>query len=391
MDVGNLVANPQAGARYGMSMTVYIVLATGAVMVYSEMAGRITAVTGQAGVQYMTSGLSRWALRSNVIATVLLTVAMAGAEVGGVATVLTDAVGGSYRLWVLLASAGLVAALLEMRFSMVEQTVGLLGLAMLVAVVVLVASRPDWATLARQAAHPWPAPTGTTTQYLNSLIAQIGSIAIPYQLIFFSSGVSEEGWHADKLRLNRWNVLLGYGLGLVLVLALMADAAVLYHPNGAPVQTLDQVARMATLSGLGVWGLLLMYLGMFATTAGAAIETALSVGYVTAQDRGWRWGMNLLPRTAPRFYLTTSLGVVAACAIMLTGLSPIELTNDTLILSAVALPITYLATWRQARHTASAGDHRNGRLLNAIAATYFVAVTAVAVAAIPVWLLAKLR
>lgn len=293
-------------------------------------------------------------------------------------------------MWVVLASAGLVTALLVMRFSLVEQTFGLLGLAMLVAVAVLAASRPDWTALARQAAHPWPAPTGTTIDYLNSIIAQIGSMAIPYQLIFFSSGVSEEGWRADKLRLSRWNVLLGYGLGLVLVLALMADAASLYHPHGTPVQTLDQVARLATVSGLGVGGLVLMYLGIFATTAGAAIETALSVGYVTAQDRGWRWGMDRPPRTAPRFYLTTTAGVVAGGAIMLTGLPPVELTNDVLVLSAVALPITYLATWRQARRTASAGTHRNGRLLNVVAAAYFVVITAVAGAAIPVWLLAKL-
>ena len=47
---------------------------------------------------------------------------------------------------------------------------------------------------------------------------------------------------------------------------------------------------------LGKVGLALVLIGIFAATFGAALETALSSGYVIAQYLGWPWGKHM--RTA---------------------------------------------------------------------------------------------
>lgn len=387
VDVGNLVANPQAGARYGMSLAVYIVVAAGGVTVYSEMAGRITAVTGRAGMQFMDTGLHRRVVGLNVAVTVLLTVAMAAAEVGGAATVLADTVGGPYRLWVVVVAGGLGAALARFRFGELEQVFGLLGLLIVVTVATLIAAEPHWAALGRSVAAPWPPPTGSTADYLETVVAQVGSMIIPYQLIFFSSGAAEEEWGPQDVGVGRWNVVLGYGLGTLVVLALMADAATLYRPAGQRVSTLAQVTAMPGLAGLGLAGTAVLAVGMLATTVGAAMETTAAIGYTLGQRRGWRWGVQHVPGTAPRFYRVVLGALGVATVVMLAGVDPVRLTNATLVLSAVALPLTYLPTWLRARDRRVMGRHANGRALDAVAAAYFGLICLVALAAVPLWVL----
>lgn len=149
------------------------------------------------------------------------------------------------------------------------------------------------------------------------------------------------------------------------------------------------MAGFARLSGLGPLATAALDIGMLATTVGAALETSAAVGYTVGQRRGWPWGLDRDPAAARRFHRVVLATLAVATLVMLAGVDPVKITDFTLVISAVALPLTYLPTWLRARDRAVMGRYANGRLANALAAGYFVGICVVAAAAVPLWVLAQ--
>lgn len=96
----------------------------------------------------------------------------------------------------------------------------------------------------------------------------------------------------------RANVLVGFPLGGLLSLGIMAAAAAVFHPLDVQLNSVGQSVLPVAL-GLGKLGLAAAILGLFAATFGAALETGLSTGYAVAQYFGWQWGKWVAPRKAP--------------------------------------------------------------------------------------------
>jgi hypothetical protein len=89
----------------------------------------------------------------------------------------------------------------------------------------------------------------------------------PYEVFFFSSGAVEEGWSRADLITNRLNVYIGFPLGGLLSLALMAGATLFLEPRGIQPGHLSQVA-LPTVLVLGKLGLAVLLVGFFAATFG---------------------------------------------------------------------------------------------------------------------------
>jgi Mn2+/Fe2+ NRAMP family transporter len=121
----------------------------------------------------------------------------------------------------------------------------------------------------------------------------------------------------------------------------MRTSATVFHPLDMSVDALSQVAMPAALA-LGKLGLAAAILGFFAATFGAAMETGLSSAYTVAQYFGWAWGKLRRPREAARFHTVLIAAILTGVAVLMTTLDPIQLTEYTLVFSAVALPLTYL-------------------------------------------------
>jgi Mn2+/Fe2+ NRAMP family transporter len=169
----------------------------------------------------------------------------------------------------------------------------------------------------------------------------------------------------------------------------MLTSATVFHPLSMSVDTLSQVAMPAAIA-LGKLGLAAAILGFFAATFGAAMETGLSTGYTVAQYFGWTWGKLRRPRNAARFHTVVMIGILAGVAVLMTTIDPIQLTEYTLVFSAVALPLTYLPILVVANDRGYLGDRVNGRLANTLGVTYLVIVLAAAIAAIPLMLITRM-
>jgi Mn2+/Fe2+ NRAMP family transporter len=388
VDIGDFVTSGLVGARFGLSLVWAIVVGVIGICVFAEMSGRVAAISNRGTFDLVRERLGPRMGLANLAASVAVTMLTFAAEIGGVALALELATSVNHFLWIPVIGFVVWFIFWRVKFSVLENAFGLVGLALIVFVVALWKLDPDWADLWRQASRPFvPSNEGHAT-YFYYAIALFGSAVTPYEVFFFSSGAVEEKWGPKDLGTMRSNVLIGFPLGGILSISIAAVTAVVYLPQHVEVQALGQVALPVALA-LGKLGLALVLLGFFAATFGAACETGLAVGYSVAQYFGWQWGKFVQPLRAARFHTVILLATIGAVGLLLTTVDPIMLTEYSVVFSAVALPLTYFPILVVANDRTYMGDHVNGRLANLLGSIFLVIVVVAAVAAIPLMVATK--
>jgi Mn2+/Fe2+ NRAMP family transporter len=381
VDIGDLVANSQAGARFGMRLTWVVVVGVVGICVFAEMAGRVTVTSRRPVFDLIRERLGPRAGLVTLVGSYLVTVLTLAAEIGGVALALHLATSVHYLLWMPIAAFVLWVVLWRVKFETLERTFGLLGLALVVFVVALFTLDADWSNMGTELTLG-PPDTESWTTYCYFAVALFASAMTPYEVFFLSSGGVEEGWTRKDMITARANVFVGFPLGGLLALGVMACSAVVFEPLMVDVDSIGQTVLPVAV-GLGKIGLAVVILGVFAATFGAAMETGLSAGYTVAQYFGWEWGKRVAPREAARFHIVVLVSVLVGVALLLTTIDPVQLTEYSLIFSAVVLPLTYLPILIVANDRDYLGDKVNGRVSNTLGVLFLIVVLIAAVAAIP--------
>src|SRR5436190_977165 len=163
VDIGDIVASSQAGARYGMGLAWVMVVGVLAICVYAEMAGRVTAVSHRPVFDLVRERLGPRVALANLAGSYVVTLLTLGAEIGGVALAIQLAVSVSYLVWVPLAGLAVWLVLWRVRFDTMERIFGLAGLALVIFVVAVLKLPTRWGDFAHQATH---APLGSGAYWL---------------------------------------------------------------------------------------------------------------------------------------------------------------------------------------------------------------------------------
>jgi manganese transport protein len=387
VDIGDIVFNSAAGATFGYQLLWAVVIGVVGIITYSEMCGRVAAVSERAVFDVVRERLGFTVGMVALIGAQLVSLLTLAAEVGGVALALQLLSGLSYRVLLVLAVAGLALVLWLMPFEWIERVFGYGGLALLVFAVAAFKLHPDWGSVAHGFVPD--ADTNRLDVYLYFVVGLIGAAMVPYEVYFYSSGGVEERWTPKDLGTNRANAMIGYALGGVLSFALMISAGALFLPRGVDPQLLGSVALVAQ-SPLGTIGLLLALVGILFAVGGAAIDTVFAGAYNIAQFFGWEWGKYRHNAGAPRFTIAWFVMLVLGFLIVVTGVDPILVTEVSVIFSVVALPLTYLPILLVANDQAYMGTHRNGKLANAFGLLYLAIIMVIAVAAIPLMVMTNM-
>jgi manganese transport protein len=384
VDIGDLVFNVQAGAKFGYQLLWVVVIGVVGIIVYSEMCGRVAAVSERAVFDAIRERLGFGVGLGALISSEIVNLMTLAAEVGGAAIALQLLSGLPYRALIVVAAIGLVAVIWFSPFEWLERIFGYGGLALLVFAVAAIKLHPAWGSVAHGFVPH--VSSSDTLIYAYFAIGLLGAAMTPYEVYFYSSGVVEEGWSPKDLGLNRVNSMIGYGLGGFLSFALMITAGALFLPSGIEPQFLGTVALGAQVP-LGTIGLLLALVGMLFAVAGASIDTCFSGAYNLAQFFGWEWGKSHRARETPRFTIAWVVFLVLGMLVVMTGIDPVMLTEYSVILSVVALPLTYVPILLVANDRAYMGRYTNGKLANTFGLIYLVVIMIVAVTAIPLMIL----
>jgi Mn2+/Fe2+ NRAMP family transporter len=389
VDIGNLVANPQAGARFGMALAWVIVLGIVGIIVYAEMAGRVAAVSKRPVLNLVRERLGARMALFALVASFLITFLTLAAELAGVALAIELATSVNYLAWIPLVMVFVLVVLWRVGFETMERVFGILGLALVVTVIAVWRLGPDWGQLLSASLHPVvPKGEGHAT-YWYFAIAQLGSVMTPYQVFFFSSGAVEEKWTPADLAVEKSNVFIGFPLGGAFALALMTLGALVLSPHNIRVDNLGQ-AVLPTAVALGRIGLAFVIVGVVAATLGAAFETSLSCAYTISQYFGWFWGKAQRPRAAPRFYLVLIVSVFLAAVLGLTTVDPFRLTELAIVFGAAALPLTFFPILVVANDRAYMKDKANSPLSNVLGVLFLVLLLVVSGVTIPLLVITKL-
>jgi manganese transport protein len=387
VDIGDIVFNVAAGATFGYQLLWVVVIGVGGIITYSEMCGRVAAVSGRAVFDAVRERLGFGVGMVALVGAQLVSLLTLAAEVGGVALALQLLSGLPYRLLLVLGVVALALVLWVTPFDWIERIFGYGGLTLLVFAVAAIKLQPDWGEVARGFVPD--ADTGNLVVYGYFVVGLIGAAMVPYEVYFYSSGAVEERWTAKDLGTNRANAIIGYSLGGILSFALMISAGALFLPQGIAPEFLGSVA-LAAQSPLGTVGLVLALVGILFAVSGAAIDTVFSGAYNVAQFLGWEWGKYRTPAGAPRFTIAWVVMLVLGFLVVVTGVDPILVTEISVIFSVVALPLTYAPILLVANDRAYMGRHVNGRLANAFGLFYLAVIVVIAVAAIPLMIASNL-
>jgi len=384
VDIGDLVFNTAAGATFGYQLMWVIPIGVVGIIVYSEMCGRVAAVSGKAVFDAVRERTGFTVGLSALLASELVNLLTLAAEVGGVAIALQLLSGLHYRTLLVLAVAGLAVVIWTVKLDWIERIFGYGGLCLLVFAVAAVKLSPPWGTVG--SGFMPHLSQHNPALYLYFVIGLLGAALTPYEVYFYSSGGIEDRWTPKDLGLNRANAIVGYGLGGFLSLALMIVGSGVFLRHGINPEHLGTIALGAE-QPLGKIGLLLALVGILFAVGGASIDTVFSGAYNVAQFFGWEWGRYRHPSGAPRFTLSWLLLLFLALGVVMTGVDPIMLTEYAVIFSAVALPLTYIPILLVANDREYMGPHGNGTLANVLGVTYLFVIIVVAVTAIPLMVL----
>src|SRR4051812_28783865 len=384
VDIGDLVFNVAAGATFGYQLLWVVVIGVVGIIVYSEMCGRVAAVSGKAVFDAVRERLGFKVGLVALISAQVVNLMTLTAEIGGVAICLQLLSGLSYRWMILVAGVAFAIVVWVTPFEWVERVFGYGGLCMLVFAVAAVKLHPSWGAVA----HGFVPHMDTQSPLLYAYFAigLLGAAMTPYEVYFYSSGGVEERWGPKDLGLNRVNAQIGYGLGGFLSFSLMIVGGALFLEKGVQPEFLGSIALGVEVP-LGQIGLLLALVGILFAVGGASIDTLFSGAYNLAQFLGWEWGRYRHPRGAPRFTVTWLVLLVLALGAVMTGVDPVQLTEYAVIFSAVALPLTYIPIFLVANDRSYMREYTNGRLRNVLGLVYLVVIMVIALTAVPLMIL----
>ena len=388
VDIGDIVASGATGARFRLTLVWVLVLGTLGICLYAEMAGRVAVLSKRAAFDVARERLGPRIAGVNLAASFTINLMTLAAEIGGLAIVIQLATNLNYIIWIPFCAVAVWIVMWRMKFQTMERTFGLLGLALLVLLVAVYTTHPDYHAMWQSTTHPWVPSSETHAAYWYWAVSILGATMTVYEPFFFSSGAIEEKWDRSDLVVSRTNVYIGFPLGALLSLSLMVLGAHYFAPRGIEVESLSQDA-LPIMAVLGKAGLAFLLLGMFAAFFAAALETGLSAGYIVCQFFGWPWGKAVKPREAARFHLIVLATLVVAVLLVLSTADPIKVTEYSIVLVAVAAPPTYLPLLLAANDPRYVGDKKNKLLSNVLATAFFVILCIAAIAAIPLLIITK--
>jgi len=382
LDIGDIVFTTQAGALYRYDLLWAVVLGTVGIAVYAEMCGRVAAVTGRPVFDVIRMRMGFGLGLVSLVASTFVNVLTVAAELGGLAIILQLLFDAEFSLFVVLAAIGLVVVVALLPFGGIERVFGYCGLLMLVFLATAIHQGPDWG----EVAHGFVPSFSDSKLYLYFVVGVFAAALMPYEVHFYSSGAVEEGWTEKNLKENRLNATIGYALGGILACTLIVVSGYLFHPVGVDPTDLGTAALPAQ-GAFGETGLLLALGGIMFCVGGAVIDSSFAASYNLAQFLGWEWGRYRGPKKAPRFTASWLLFLFLAMLIVLSGINPVEITEYSVVLAVVALPLTYFPILMIAGDRSFMGEHANGRVSTTLGWIYFAVIITLSITAIPLLLM----
>jgi len=368
-DAGGITTWSVIGARYGYSLIWVLVLITPVLAVVQEMNARVGVVTGRG-----LAALIRENFSIKITALAILTVVVANfgttvAEFSGIA-----AAGSLFGVppYVGVPVLSILIWLLVTRgtYRKTERVLLGLGFVLVTYIAAGILAGPDWSAALHGATHP---SFSSESLWLFTVIAAVGTTLTPWGQFFIQAAVVDKKVSLRQYVYTKYEIFAGSVFMTVIDFFIVLACAATLYDKGIVIESAEEAA-MALEPLLGEVARYLFGLGLLAVSILAAGVLPLATAYVVCEAFGFESGLDSGFREAPVFNgIITFLIFVPALIASIPGLPLIRVIVSAQVLNGVLLPVILLFTLKLINDPSVMGKHANGRVSNAIAWTFTVA------------------
>jgi Mn2+/Fe2+ NRAMP family transporter len=364
-DAGGIATYASVGAKYGYDLLWMMVLITVSLIVVQEMAARMGAVTGKGLAELIREQYGpRWSLFST-FAVLLANLGICISEFVGIGAALGLA---HVPTQVSVPIAAVVVWLLVVRgsYKIAERVFVAMTIPFFAYPVAAILAHPRWGSVGRAVVEPRIHLTGA---YMVLFIATVGTTITPFMQLYLQSAVVERGLGPDDIPAERVEVAsASVFANFVAAFIIIATGATLFIHGDHTVSSAAEAAK-ALEPFAGRFAEALFAIGLLGASLLAAAILPVTAAYVIAETFGLEKGIARRPREAPVFVATlTVLLLIGAAVAMVPGIPVIKLLVLVQVVNGALLPVTLFFVWRLARSEELMGEHRNGRVFDAVAA-----------------------
>jgi manganese transport protein len=294
------------------------------------------------------------------IGAVLWTIELTAAAAKGVAVLLGGAISWQVLTIPVVALAIIVGVL---NYDRLEQLLtAMLVILLVVYLVVAGGSTPDFGALASGFIPSLPGPGALTLA-----ASIIGSTAVWSNFFLESNLVEQKGWTStDDLSTMRTDLVLGYGLAIVLIIAVLIVSAAILRPTGVEEIRSYVAPGLALAQPVGQWAAVLFLLGTSAAAFNSIMPVMWVPSYLLEHALGREADSN--SRSFKLIYVVgTAFGLLAPIVSSVSGLNVVEMiTLFPAYNGIIGLPITAILLYWAVNDEGTMGEHTNGFVLNVI-------------------------
>jgi len=362
-DAGGTATYSVVGASYGYNMLWMLLLVGISLVVIQEMCARMGAVTGKGLSDLIREEFGvRWTLFAMLILLVA-NVAVTISEFAGIAASL-EIFGITRYLSVPVVLAVIWFLMTRGSYRGVERVF----IAMCFVYVAYIFSgfmaHPDWGQVIK---HTFVPTFEFNMNFIMIAIAMVGTTVTPWMQFYLQSSVVEKGIKIKQYKYQKWDVIIGSILAVIIAFFIIIACAAVLNPRGIVIHSAKEAA-LALQPVAGGYAAVLFALGLFASSTLGASILPLSSAYAICEAFGWENGISKKISEAPIFFgLYTVLLLVGGGVVLLPRLNLINVMIFSQTTNGILFPFILIFMLLLANNKRLMGEYVNSKFNNFVA------------------------
>lgn len=363
-DPSGIVTYIQVGAITQFALLWLIPLTLPMLIVVEDMSARVGVITKKGLNTVIENHYGRIVALIVMALVVIANTATLGADMAGMAAVV-ELFTGIHFLWFLLPIGLLFLwVLLKEGYAKVSRILYFITPILLVYVVTVFLTKPDWLVIAKATFIP---AFSLKPTFLSAAVALLGTTISAYLLFWQTNEEIEEKKTLSELKDESLGVRIGMiYTSVIFFFIILTGAIVLYgHVGNVNVWTPAEVAlALKPLAGQASY--LLFAIGVIGSGLIAVPVLALTTAYVVRDTFRWKEDLGDKISKARGFYLVLALSLLFGAGLSLAGIKPMAMLFYSQVLQGVLTPFLVVALILVSNNRRVMGENTNGLWANLI-------------------------
>jgi len=371
-DPSGLTAYAQAGAQYGYSILWTTLWMLPSMICIQEMAARIAIVRGEGTIKSLLRKFSRPFVFLLVLFLVIVNIINIGADIAGMAEAMTLITPLPYTVSAIILTLGIVALQILLPYHKYVVILQVLCLSLISYIVTACVLRVQWGSILYHTIIPTISFFDKEFWYL--MVGLLGTTMSPYLIFWQGSQEVEEKKarglffletsqeHINKMRNGTfWGMFFS---NFIVFCVILVTASYLFT-DGHKIRSMgDAASVLQPLAGsYACW---LFSIGVVGTGLLVIPVLAGSAAYAMADFFGWKQGLALTWRQAPKFYAVILGTTVCGLLLNFVGANVVDFLIFASVMNGLAMPLLLVALILIANDSKILGSYKNSLPINIV-------------------------